>query len=326
MRTLLSPLQTLLEKERSYLNYFFDHIETALLDPIFEHLKNTTGTLFITGVGKSAHIAQKIAKTLLSTGTKAAFLSAEHALHGDLGAVEKDDTVLLFSKSGASEELLQLLPHIHHRKAFSIAVTSSSSSQLAKSCTFYAHLPLQKELCPFNLAPTTSSTLQLIFGDCLSIALMQAKRFTKESFAQNHPGGLLGKKLTLKVCHLMRTRDAIPKSHLDTPLIKALHELSAKSCGCLLILDDQERLQGIFTDGDLRRALETLGAPILQKPLSSLMSPKPKTVSPHLLALDALRIMEEKSPVTVLPVLEDSKLVGLLHMHDVMHAGLHGTP
>ncbi len=316
-------LDALFQDLRGYLNYFFDSIDLNEAKKIEKLLLDCPGTIFLSGVGKSGHIAQKIAATFISTGTRAVFLSPGHALHGDIGLVLPRDVFLLFSKSGESEELLQLVSPIKNKKATAIAIVSALHSRLALACDLSVHLPVQRELCPYDLAPTTSTAAQLIFGDCLAIALMQAKRFTLADFASNHPAGLLGRKITLKVFDLMLKGDAIPVCRRQDRLIDVLHALTAKRCGCLLI-EEAGILQGIFTDGDLRRSIEAKGEKALQAPIGTLMSPSPRTIAPDQLASAALRQMEEDPSrlIAVLPVVEQGRIAGLLRMHDILQAGL----
>ncbi|MBI5273032.1 MAG: KpsF/GutQ family sugar-phosphate isomerase [Chlamydiia bacterium] len=317
-------LPTIFQEMQGHLDHFFSAVDFAAIQTVFDRIQRCTGTVILSGVGKSGHIAQKIAMTLVSTGTRALFLSPSQALHGDIGIVSPQDCFLGLSKSGASQELLDLLPHIQKRGAFTIAVVSDRFAPLAKISDFSIHLPVRKEICPHDLAPTTSTTVQLIFGDCLAVALMRAKQFAVEEFAANHPAGLLGRKITLKVSDLMLQGDAIPLCYARDPLIGVLHELTAKRCGSVLITDEKRSLIGIFTDGDLRRAIEAEGERALHKPMEQFMTRSPRIVAPDLLALAALRQMEENPNrlVTVLPVLERNNIVGILRMHDILQAGL----
>jgi arabinose-5-phosphate isomerase len=317
-------LRRLFEEQRIALDRFFRSIDVAQAEAVFDCLRSCAGVIILSGVGKSGHIAQKIAATFNSTGTRASFLSPAHALHGDIGFVSPQDVFLFLSKSGESQELLDLLPHIQKKGAFSIAAVSQGDSRLAKAANLSILLPIEKELCPFDLAPTTSTAAQLLFGDCLAIALMQAKGFTIADFAANHPAGLLGRKITLRVSDLMLKGGAVPLCRPSARLIDALHELTAKRCGCLLVCDEERRLQGIFTDGDLRRAIQGNGPEALQISLSRLMTSTPLTTEPSRLALEALRQMEANPArlITVLPVLEQGQVVGLLRLHDIVQAGL----
>lgn len=318
-------LPKLFEEQRALLNQFFDSIDPDVVNRVFEKLLACKGVVILSGVGKSGHIAEKIAKTFSSTGTRSVFLSAAHALHGDIGFVSEEDVVLFLSKSGESQELLDLLPHLQRKGAYVIGCVSDGASRLAQRVDLAAILPVQRELCPYDLAPTTSTAVQLIFGDCLAIALMHARGFTRSDFAANHPAGFLGRKITLKTEDLMLKGSALPLSQPEQKLIDALHELSSKKCGCVLIVNPEKELLGIFTDGDLRRAIEKNGPEALQIPLKDLMNVHPKKIEKETLAFDAMREMEKDParPVTVLPVIQQQKVVGLLRMHDILQAGLH---
>lgn len=313
-------IKTLFEDQRKYLNHFFDAIDLELAQTILNKLVQCKGTLILSGVGKSAHVAEKIVATLLSTGTRAFFLSPAHALHGDIGIVSKEDVFISFSKSGNSQELIDLLPFVKRKGALTIAIVSAQNSNLAKMSDESIVLPVEREICPHDLAPTTSSAVQLIFGDCLAIALMQAKQFSIHDFAENHPGGLLGKKITLKVADLMLKGDEIPCCKPQDVLIDVLHELSVKRCGCLLVADEHKNLKGIFTDGDLRRAIQKNGTGALSMTLDLLMTQSPKNITSDQLAHIAVKAMEEDPNrlITVLPVVNQGKLIGLIRMHDIL--------
>lgn len=317
-------LNALFEQQRRYLNHFLDSVDRSQADKILARLLECRGVVIFCGIGKSGHIAEKLATTFLSTGTRSFFLSPANALHGDIGFVSPNDVFICFSKSGASQELLDILPHIQKRGATTIAVVSAPNSKLAKACELSIILPVEREICPYDLAPTTSTAAQLIFGDCLAVALMQAKQFTMADFAANHPGGLLGRKITLKVADLMLKGDEIPLCRPSDPLMDVLHELSVKRCGCLLVADKDLRLEGIFTDGDLRRAIQSKGPDALRMPLSELMNLCPKSISSDALAFEAVKRMEEDPArlITVLPVLENGRVVGLVRMHDILQKEL----
>lgn len=317
-------IKELFLKQRDYLDYFFDHLDFQACEEIFEVIKKCQGVLFFTGVGKSGFVAQKIAATMMSTGTKAFYLSPIDALHGDLGMLSQQDILLIFSKSGESEELLQLLPAVRNKGAKIVAVTSNRSNRLMKGSDHHIELPCTHELCPFDLAPTISAEIQLLFGDVLAIALMQNKGFSLEEFAQNHPAGRIGRRVTLKVKDLMLKVQNTPICSSNNTLEEVLVDFTDKRCGCLVIVDDEGLLKGIFTDGDLRRALQSKGEKVLKERLENLMSKAPKNIQSNDLAWEALKMMEsdQKKPCTVLPVLEDKKVVGLIKMHDIIQAGL----
>lgn len=318
-------LKKLLEEERKNLEYFFDKIDLEALQKVYSILKACKGLIIFSGVGKSALVAKKIAATMTSTNTRAIYLSPMNALHGDIGIVSKEDVFVLISKSGESEELVQLLPFLRNKKATLVAVVSNLSSRLAKASDIALCLPVKKELCPFDLAPTTSSIVQMIFGDVISIALMREKNFSIDEYAFNHPAGQIGKRLTFKVGDLMLTGSEIPTAQSESKLIDCLVELSNKRCGSLLITNNDLELLGIFTDGDLRRALQQLGSKALDLPIKELMNSNPRTITRDSLASEALKLMEgsKKNEVSVLPVVDEhKKILGLLKLHDLIQTGI----
>ena len=314
----------LIKKTQTSLDYFFKRFDQEKFKEILQMAIDCRGSLFFTGIGKSGAVAQKIVQTLISVGYSAHYLSPVDALHGDLGIVTEKDLLFLLSKSGESDELLSLLPYLRNKGSILIAVCSNKKSRLVKGCDASFNLPLKEELCPFNMAPTTSCVLQLIFGDLLTVSLMEHSGVTLEEFAQNHPAGRIGKRLNLKVKDLMLKGSKVPKASPDVLLVDALSELSEKRCGCLTVVDDKDHLQGIFTDGDLRRVLQKEGASSLNKPLFDVMNTKPKTIDVDLMAYSAMKIMEadQKNPVMILPVCMDGVLKGLIRMHDIVQSGL----
>ncbi len=317
-------IEELLREERNALNYFFDRVDSKAFDEIIRLVGECSGKLVLTGIGKSGLVAKKIAVTLTSTGVESTFLSPTNALHGDIGMVKGHDLFLVLSKSGESDELLSLLPFVRNRGAKTIAIISNPDCRLKRAADYFLHLPMEKELCPFNLAPTISSTIQLIFGDILIVALMKKRSFSLEQYAINHPAGQIGKRSSIKVDDLM-IKYKLPLCSPLKPLSSILEELSEKKCGCVLVVDEQNRLQGIFTDGDLRRQLQKRGAEALDLPMSLLMSECSKVIGKDRLAYDALKLMEEdqQKPVTVLPVLDEEKrVIGLIKMHDLVQSGL----
>ncbi len=317
-------LKKLFEDQRAALNAFFDRIEIKKAQKLLERLQLVKGTIFLTGVGKSSYVARKIAVTLTSTGTRALYLSPTDALHGDIGIVSPEDTFIFLSKSGESEELLNLIPALRNKGAYLVALVCKEGSRLQKACDEMILLPLTRELCPFDLAPTTSTAIQMIFGDTLAVALMQAKGFEIEEYKLNHPAGRIGRQMLLKVADLMLTGDQLPLCTPNAILVDMLVELSKKQAGCLIIVENG-KLCGIFTDGDLRRALEKEGAKALDKKMRDLMVPCARTIDPEALATLALHEMEknQKSPITVLPVVDkEKKLLGLIKMHDILQSGI----
>lgn len=317
-------IQDLLEEQRKSMNHFFTHFDREDAQRVFQAFLECKGLIFFSGVGKSGIIAKKIAMTLVSTGTRALYLSPMNALHGDLGIVSENDVFVLISKGGETEELLTLIPSLRNKGARVISWVSNPMSRLAKAAELCLHLPMERELCPYGLAPTTSPTLQLLVGDLMAVALMKTKAFSLDQYAVNHPAGQIGKRVTLKVRDLMLKGTAIPRAHPGDKLCDKLLEFSDKRCGCLLVVDEKEELQGIFTDGDLRRALQTQRDRVLETKLESVMTKKPRSVHPDLLAWDAAKVMEEDQlrPIMILPVIEGDKLVGLIKMHDIIQSGL----
>ena len=247
-------LQEIFDKQRIYTNHFFESLHLEPIEQLVQLLLNCSGTLFFTGVGKSGLVAKKIALTMVSTGTRACYLSPIDAVHGDLGMVSSQDTFMIFSKSGESEELIHLVPAIRNKGATLIGVMCRAKSRLAAICHQTIILPFQHELCPFDMAPTMSTTSQLLFGDLLTVALMRHKNFGLDQYALNHPSGRIGKRMILKVKDLMLKGERIPVCGPEDRLGDILVELSNKRCGCILIVDQEDKLLGIFTDGDLRRS------------------------------------------------------------------------
>ncbi len=318
-------LKDLLFKQQQHLQHFFSNLEMESFEELLKQIESCKGVLFLTGVGKSGFIAQKIAATMLSTGTKAFFLPPIDALHGDLGMVSEKDLVIILSKSGETEELLELLPFIRAKGAKIVAVSSNQSSRLNKGADFSMVLPCEGELCPYDLAPTTSMVIQLLFGDALAISLMQLRGFSVDQFAENHPAGRIGRRSNLRVRELMLSQQAAPICSAENALEEVLIDFTDKRCGCLIVTDEKKQLQGIFTDGDLRRALQAKGEGVLKEKLGALMTRAPKAIAADALAWDAMKLMEsdQKQPVMVLPVLDDQQeVVGVIKMHDLVQAGL----
>ncbi len=317
-------LTELLQEQRRNVDHYFDHLDLGTVEKVVKECLSTKGLIVFTGVGKSGIIAEKIAMTMISTGTKALYLPPTNFLHGDIGILSDGDLLVLMSRSGETEELLSLIPFVKRRGTRTLAIVSNPESRMAKSCDLFVNLPFQKELCPFELAPTSSTTVQLLLGDMLAIALMRSKGFDLSAYALNHPSGAIGKKMSVTVNELMRKEEHIPLAKPTDSLINVLVELSNKKCGALLIADDEKNFLGIFTDGDLRRALQREGSDVLQKPIEDLMTKSTLKVDKESLAWDALKIMQKdpKKFVTVLPVVEDGKVTGILRMHDIIEAGI----
>lgn len=279
------------------------------------------GRVIVTGMGKSGHIARKIAATLASTGTPAFFVHPGEASHGDMGMITAEDAVIALSNSGAVPEIVTLLPLLKRLGTTLISMTGNPDSALAKASDAHLNTGVAIEACPLDLAPTSSTTTALVMGDALAIALLEARGFTAEDFAFSHPGGTLGKKLLLKVGDVMRSGEAVPAVSTVTPLSQALLEISNKGLGMTTVLDEAGQLAGVFTDGDLRRALDNR-IDINETRMGQLISPGAKTVSPDMLAAEAMRIMEENE-ISSLVVLDHSgNVAGVIHLMHLLHAGI----
>lgn len=279
------------------------------------------GRVVVTGMGKSGHIGNKIAATLASTGTPSFFMHPAEASHGDLGMITHGDVVLALSNSGNTAEIVTIVPLIKRMHAPLITLTGDDNSALAKAADVNLDVSVHQEACPLNLAPTSSTTAALAMGDALAIALLEARGFTAEDFAFSHPGGTLGKRLLLKVEDVMHSGSGVPQVRPQTLLKDALFEITAKGLGMTTVLDKDHRLLGIFTDGDLRRSLDR-DADIHTTRISDVMTPNCKTVTAQMLAAEALTIMED-SAISALVVVDDGRRpVGVVHLHDLIRAGL----
>ena len=275
------------------------------------------GKFIIMGVGKSGHIAQKISATLSSTGTQSIFIHPTEAAHGDMGLIDKKDIVLLISNSGETDEIINILPSLKRHCKEIASLTSNNKSSIAKSADIKIQLKSKKEACPLNLAPTSSTTNAMVFGDALAIALLEAKGFTQKDFASSHPAGKLGKKLITQVEDLMHKGNAVPKVSADTILDKALLEITKKNLGITLIVE-KTRLVGIFTDGDLRRCINKK-VDIQNTKIKDVMTKKFKTINSDALAIDAANIMEDNKIFTLV-VIDKNKHIGVISMHDLIEA------
>jgi arabinose-5-phosphate isomerase len=300
---------------------------TALLPRINEDFARAcqimlacTGRVVVTGMGKSGHIGGKIAATLASTGTPSFFVHPGEASHGDLGMITKQDVVLALSNSGETNEVLTILPLIKRMGAPLIAITGRPTSTLAKAADAHLDVTVAQEACPHNLAPTASTTATLAMGDALAVALLEARGFTPEDFAMSHPGGSLGRKLLLKISDLMHKGERLPKVSPDATLSTALLEMTRKGLGMTAIVSD-DKVLGVYTDGDLRRTLES-GIDVRTAKIVDVMTKGGKTAKADWLAAQAVQLME-KHKITVLLVMDDAdKLVGAIHMQDLLRAGV----
>jgi arabinose-5-phosphate isomerase len=296
----------------------------AALGPEFPHavdcLAGASGRIVVSGMGKSGHVARKIAATFASTGTPALFVHPAEASHGDLGMILQGDAILALSNSGETAELADIVAHTRRFALPLVAITTSGGSTLAQAADVTLLLPAAAEACPMGLAPTTSTTMQMALGDALAVALLKRRGFTEADFRRFHPGGRLGARLR-RVRDLMHTGEAVPLADSGTPMDRALVLMTEKRFGCLGVTGANGALLGIITDGDLRRAM---GPDLLTRPVDHVMTRTPRTIGPDALAAEALHAMNaHERPVTALFVVEpDAKVAGILHIHDLLRAGL----
>jgi arabinose-5-phosphate isomerase len=309
----------LLKLEAAAINRTADILDKVSIEKAVELLLNCAGKVVVTGVGKSAIIANKIAETMCSTGTVAVFVHSSDALHGSLGIITAGDVVIALSNSGETDELLAVLPSIKQRQVSIISIVGNLNSSLARQSDVALDASVDKELCPHNLAPTASTTVALAIGDAIAMTLSNLKNQTEEDFAANHPAGRLGKRLTLKVADLMHES---PNVAVDANWLEVVKSISKNSLGAVNVVEADGKLIGIVTDGDLRRAIEnnedftTLNA-------ETMMTANPVVATSDMLAYQALQLMENRtSQISVLPVVADDKCVGLLRLHDIVRSGL----
>ena len=278
------------------------------------------GRVVVSGIGKSGHVARKLAATLASTGTPAFFVHPAEAGHGDLGMITPDDVVVMLSNSGETDELTLLTPHLKRQGARLIAITGNRTSSLAQSADVHLDAAVDAEACPLGLAPTASTTAMLALGDALALALLDARGFSIEDFARSHPGGALGRRLLTRVEDVMRTGAELPIVRSDATLAQALVEMSGKGMGMTIVLDERGAIAGIFTDGDLRRCVDRV-RDVAATPITDVMTRTPRTIAASRLAIDCVETMETPPKVSQLLVVDDdARLVGALHLHDLFRA------
>lgn len=285
-----------------------------------EAILSCLGKVVVMGMGKSGHIGRKIAATLASTGTPAFFVHPGEASHGDLGMVSSHDIVLAISNSGESHEIQALIPVLKRQKVKLICMTNNPDSSMGKAADIHLCVKVPQEACPLGLAPTTSTTATLVMGDAVAVALLQARGFTAEDFALSHPGGALGRKLLLRVSDIMHTGSELPHVSRDASLRDALLEITRKNLGLTVICDDLMKIEGIFTDGDLRRIFD-LGVDLNNAKIADVMTSGGIRIRPNALAVDALNLMQARH-ITSLLVADGDQLIGVVHMHDMLRAGV----
>jgi len=319
MNDFIASARRTIELEAKSIAALANHLDQDFVNACELALKST-GRIIVTGMGKSGHIGTKVAATLASTGSPAFFVHPAEASHGDLGMITKDDVVLALSNSGTTSEVVALLPLIKRMNVPLIAITGNPQSTLALAADAHLNNAVVEEACPLNLAPTSSTTAQLVMGDALAIALLEARGFSAEDFAFSHPGGALGRKLLLKVADVMHSGNELPRVTLETTVKDALFEITGKGLGMTLVLDEQQELAGIFTDGDLRRAMDKY-SDLMPQQIKNVMTPSIKTITQDMLAAEALALMEAWK-ITTLVVTEGKDAIGVVHLHDLLKSGV----
>ncbi len=321
MNNSFEKVAELLRLEAAAIEQSIKRLDKSTVEKAFEILENCAGKIVVLGIGKSGVIAQKIAQTLTSTGTVAVFVHPSDALHGGLGIITAGDVVITLSNSGETDEILLLLPALKARKVHLISILGNPDSTLGRQSHIILDASVDKEACPLNLAPTCSTTVALAIGDALAMTLMEAKNLTAEDFAANHPAGRLGKRLTLKVSDLMCES---PNVNPQANWLEVVRALSKFALGAVNVVDENDDLIGIVTDGDLRRTIEkTAPENFTDLIAEQMMTANPIVAAPEMLAFDALQTMENRPrQISVLPVVENRKCVGLLRLHDIVRSGL----
>ncbi len=321
----LADIQQLLRIESDAIAQTATRLDATQVERVVDLLANCGGKVVVLGVGKSGIIGQKIAATMTSTGTAALYLHPSDALHGSLGILQQDDVVIVLSNSGETDEIVAMLPYLKNRDVPIVAIVGNVNSTVARRADAVLDASVDKEACPLNLAPTTSTTVALAIGDALAMTVMKVKGLTTDDFAVNHPAGRLGKRLTLRVADLMHRDSENPTIATGASWVEVVRAISKGGLGAVCVIDGDGRLEGIITDGDLRRAIEQTNHESLANLKSDdFMTRKPVVVTPELLAFDALRLMEDRpSQISVLPVVDgDEKCVGLIRVHDIVRSGL----
>lgn len=311
--------QEVLNIEREGLDHLRHHIDASFSEAC-RRMLCCHGKVVVMGIGKSGHIGRKIAATLASTGTPSFFVHPAEASHGDLGMISASDIVLAISNSGETNEILVLIPVLKRLGVALIGMTGNAQSSLARAADVHLGIHVPREACPLGLAPTSSTTATLVMGDALAVSLLKARGFTTEDFALSHPGGALGRKLLLHVRDIMHTGDAIPCVPRQAPLREALVEITRKKLGMTAVCDAGQHIVGIFTDGDLRRVID-MGIDLNQAQIENVMTPGGYRIAPDALAVEALNMMQSHN-IMVLMVARDDQLCGVVHMHDLLRAGV----
>jgi len=318
--TLISAGKRTVKMEMAAVDLLANRIDNDFVKAC-EIILECKGRTVVTGMGKSGHIGKKIAATLASTGTPSFFVHPGEASHGDLGMITEGDVVIAISNSGSSSEIVTLLPLIKRLNIPLISMAGKRGSPLAQQADVNLDISVECEACPLDLAPTSSTTVTLVMGDALAVALLEAKGFTAEDFAFSHPGGALGRRLLLKVSDIMHADQALPAVSEDTSLTQTLIEMTQKGLGITTILDKNGKLSGVFTDGDLRRAIDN-NVDINTACIKEVMSPNPSCISANMLAAEALGLMEKRSITALIVANNAQHPIGVIHMHDILRAGI----
>ena len=317
---ILEIVKQTIKKESESIKKLLDYVDNEFISAVKE-IFNSKGRVIISGIGKSAIIGNKIVATLNSTGTPAIFMHAAEAIHGDLGIIQPDDVVICISKSGNTPEIKVLTPLVKSRGNKLIALVGNTDSYLAKSADYVLNCTVEKEACPNNLAPTSSTTAQLVLGDALAVALLYCKNFTAQDFARYHPGGSLGKRLYLKVSDLY-VKNEKPQVSLSTPLRDTLMEITSKRLGCTVVTEE-DNILGIITDGDLRRMLNNKNIIDTQtQTAEQIMTKNPKTITADAFAVEAFTIMQQHHITQLIVTDENNKYLGIIHIHDLITEGI----
>ncbi|MBQ2375844.1 MAG: KpsF/GutQ family sugar-phosphate isomerase [Bacteroidales bacterium] len=317
---ILEIVKQTIKKESESIKKLLDYVDNEFVSAVKE-IFNSKGRVIISGIGKSAIIGNKIVATLNSTGTPAIFMHAAEAIHGDLGIIQPDDVVICISKSGNTPEIKVLTPLVKSRGNKLIALVGNTDSYLAKSADYVLNCTVEKEACPNNLAPTSSTTAQLVLGDALAVALLYCKNFTAQDFARYHPGGSLGKRLYLKVSDLY-VKNEKPQVSLSTPLRDTLMEITSKRLGCTVVAEE-DNILGIITDGDLRRMLNNKNIIDTQtQTAEQIMTKNPKTITADAFAVEAFTIMQQHHITQLIVTDENNKYLGIIHIHDLITEGI----
>ncbi len=321
MKDIIKQAKKILKIEADAVRSLIDRINESFIQSI-DIMHSCHGKVVVTGMGKSGIIGKKIAATLASTGTPAFYLNPAEGGHGDVGVVSKGDVVLAISNSGETDEIISLLPTLKRLDIKIIALTGNPQSTLAKASDVSLDVSVREEACPMGLAPTASTTAALAMGDALAITLLSKKGFTEEDFAFFHPGGNLGRRLILTVEDLMHTGNAIPSVNADALMKDAIMEISSKRLGITAVTDNTFKLQGVITDGDLRRGLEKWDEKFFSLKAGDVMTHRPKTITGNMLAAKAVALMEKYSITVLMVTDEESNIKGVLHLHDLLKAGI----